>query len=56
MVEDYELDNGVVYRTKTEGHRMLYVPTEMENNIIRLIHEKLAHQNVDKCYEKVREH
>lgn len=28
----------------------------MENNIIRLIHEKLGHLGVDKCYDQIRVH
>lgn len=54
-LDDYELRDGLVYRKTTDEHRMLYVPAEMEDNIIRLVHEKLAHLGVDKCHEKMRE-
>lgn len=53
--DEFEMKDGLIFRKNTAGHRMLYVPMEMENNIVRLVHEKLAHQGVDKCYEKMQE-
>ena len=32
----------------------LYVPLEMETNVIRLIHEKLSHLSAEKCYNQIR--
>lgn len=43
VMEKFELKDGLVYRKNADGRSALYVPTEMEGNIIRLIHEKLAH-------------
>lgn len=55
-VEHYELDNGLVYRKKINNRSAFYVPREMENNVIRLVHEKLGHLGVEKCYEQLRVH
>lgn len=53
--EGYELSNGIVYRRMADGRLQFYVPDEMEDNVIRVVHEKLAHQSVDKCYAKLSE-
>lgn len=39
-VDKFELRNGLVYRKTLNDRLALYVPAEMENNVIRLIHEK----------------
>lgn len=54
-VDNYVMEDGMIHRRDHDENR-LYVPAEMENNVIRLVHEKLAHQSVDKCYHKIREH
>lgn len=51
-VENYLLEDGIVYRRKEEK-KLFYVPTEMEEKIIQMVHEKLAHQSIDKCYAKM---
>lgn len=43
-MEEYEMKDGLVYRRKEEGS-MLYVPTKMEENVIRMVHEQMAHQS-----------
>lgn len=52
-VKDYRLINGLVYKA-ADGRFMFYVPAELEDNIIRNIHEKVGHQSVDKCYEQLK--
>ena len=53
-IDNFDLINGLVYRCITSGLKALYVPEEMEANIIRLIHEKLAHLGCEKCYNQIR--
>lgn len=55
-VDKYELSDGLVYRKMEAGHKSLYVPVEMEQSVIRLIHEKIGHLGVDKCYQQIRFH
>lgn len=52
--EGYELENGLVFRCTEPGRKQLYVPAEMEENIIRVIHEKYGHSGVEKCYNSLR--
>lgn len=52
-IEDYVLNNGLVYRKLKDDAELLYVPAEMEENVIRLVHEKIGHQSVDKCYDQM---
>lgn len=52
-VDNYELRDGLVYRKMKNGQLSLYVPLEMEANVIRLIHEKIGHLGVDKCYQQI---
>ena len=33
---------------------MLLVPSEMGGNIIRMVHENICHQGIEKFYEKIR--
>lgn len=51
---DYELSDGLVFKKHASGKLQFLVPQEMEDNIIRLIHEKIAHQSVDKCCEQIK--
>ena len=53
-VERFEIINGLIYRLHKSGQLAFYVPLEMETNIIRLIHEKLGHLGIEKCYDKIR--
>ncbi|KAI8116342.1 Transposon Tf2-11 polyprotein [Lucilia cuprina] len=54
--DHFDLVDGIVFR-KEEGNdrRQMYVPVEMENNIIPIIHEKIGHLGVDKTVEKLRQ-
>ncbi|XP_036325536.1 uncharacterized protein K02A2.6-like [Rhagoletis pomonella] len=52
-VEGFDLIDGLVYKIKPVGKKRLYVPTEMEANVIRVIHEKMGHQSVDKTISKL---
>lgn len=53
-VKDFKLLDGLVYKKDANGKALFYVPQEMEDNIIRLTHEKLAHQSVDKCCNQIK--
>ena len=53
-VPNFELENGLLYRKMEPGHCTLYVPAEMQVNVIRLIHEKIGHLGTDKCYDQIR--
>lgn len=55
-VENFELCNGLVYRKLSDTRSALYVPSEMEDNVIRLVHEKVCHLSVDMCYDQIRLH
>lgn len=46
VMADYVLEDGLVYRRRKYDLKQLYVPAEMEYNIVRLIHEKIGHQSV----------
>lgn len=53
-VQNYELDDGIVYRKTSDGALLLYVPSEMENNIIRIVHEKLCHLGSAKVVAEIK--
>lgn len=53
---DFELIDGVVYHKSPMGHLQLYVPSEMINNVIRLMHEKVGHLAVSKCCSQIKKH
>lgn len=55
-IEHFELQDGLVYRKMNNNTLALYVPVEMENSIIRLIHEKIGNLGVEKCYKQIRFH
>lgn len=40
-VGGFELKDGLVFRRDKMNRLQLYVPAEMEQNVIRLIHEKI---------------
>lgn len=54
-VENYSLENGLVYR-KYNDKLLLYVPEEVEGNIIRIAHEKICHMGIDKCMDQIKMH
>lgn len=45
---DFLLSNGIVFKKSSTGVELLYVPNEMEENVIRLAHESVGHQGVEK--------
>lgn len=53
-MEDYEMRDGLVYR-RNDGKSALYVPTEMEENVVRMTHEQMAHQGAEKVFNKITE-
>lgn len=55
-VANFELMNGLVFQRADDTIARLYVHREMENNVIRLIHEKIGHMAIDKTYEKMHRH
>lgn len=54
LVDNFKLENGLVFRQINENRLSLYVPKEMENNVMQLIHEKIGHLGVSKCYDQIR--
>ncbi|XP_055839911.1 uncharacterized protein K02A2.6-like [Episyrphus balteatus] len=48
-VPGYFLENGLVFRVGLQNSHQLYVPKELEDNIMRSIHEKCGHLGIDKC-------
>ena len=46
----FELNNGLVYR-KVKHKLLFYVPSSMENNVLRASHEQIGHQGVNKTSE-----
>lgn len=51
-MSEFELENGLVFRVNGQ-YKQLYVPREMEENIIRLIHENYGHLGVEKCTNQI---
>ena len=47
-VEGLELVYGIVFRKDRMGNLLFYVPHELEENVIRLIQEKICHLVIDK--------
>lgn len=48
----YELNNGLVYR-KLGDKLLFYVPSSMEENVIRANHEEIGHQGINKTLEYI---
>ena len=46
----YVLQDGIVFRKNRAGGLCLCVPSEMEVNLIRHIHEKIDHLGMTKCH------
>lgn len=55
-VPGFEMQNGLVFKTSDTEQIRLYVPEEMEENVIRTSHEKIAHLGTDKTYAHARRH
>lgn len=53
-VNGYVLEDGLVYRSAGDDKLLLYVPKEMEINVIRSAHEKIGHMGVTKCVEQIK--
>lgn len=50
QVPGFVMRDGLVFRVTADHRELFYVPTEMEDNVIRLAHETVGHQG----YEKTR--
>lgn len=46
----FEMVDGLIYR-KVKNKIVFYVPSHMEEQVIRTHHESLCHSGVDKCFE-----
>lgn len=53
-VNGFELKDGLVFRRDKLNQLQLYVPKEMEENIIRMVHEKICHLGIDKTYDQLK--
>lgn len=53
-IVNYELKDGLVYRRDRMNRLQLYVPEEMEENVIRMIHEKICHLGIGKTHDEIR--
>lgn len=47
-IAGYDLIDGLVFRTTKDQTNLLYVPKEMEENVIRMAHDSVGHQGVEK--------
>ena len=52
-LEGYVMEKGLVFRLALSGRKQLYVPTELEENIMRSIHEKYGHVGIGKCMDRI---
>ena len=48
--EKYELMDGIVFKKRGEGDLAFYVPAELENEVVRIAHEKCGHFGIEKTY------
>lgn len=55
-VAGYTMTNGLIFKQSSNNVPKLYVPQEMEENIIRVSHEKVAHLGVEKTFEFISRH
>jgi len=51
----FELIDGIIYRKNDAGRLCLYAPTQIQEQLIRLCHEKLGHLGVDKCVDDLKD-
>jgi len=49
----YELRNGLVYR-KNKDRLLFYVPSEMQDHVIRASHDDMGHIGVDRTVELIK--
>lgn len=52
-VPNFKMIDGIVFRRNKNNNLQLYVPFEMEENIIRMIHEKICHLRIEKTYQQI---
>lgn len=55
-VPGYEMINGLVFKTDDTAQPRLYVPMEMEGNVIRSMHEKIVHLGPEKTSDMIKRH
>lgn len=55
-VPKFKLQEGLVFHVPENGQPQLYIPTEMVDNVIRSVHEKIGHLAVDKTVDKLKRH
>lgn len=55
-VTGFKLMNGLVFKDITPDRPQLYVPAEMEDNVIRMAHEAIGHLAVDKTLGRLSAH
>lgn len=54
-VSGYKLENGLVFRV-SDQYQQLYVPGEMEESVMRMMHENYGHLGIDKCANQIQKH
>lgn len=54
--EMFELKEGIVSKKSKSGDLLLYVPSELEENIIRFVHEKIGHLGINRCVDQIKMH
>lgn len=51
--EKFELKDGLVYKRASGGKLLFYVPTCLEDNVIRSCHDEMGHFGVDKVHNQI---
>lgn len=51
----FELINGLVYRKSKEGRSLFCVPSEMEQQLIAQVHDRIGHFGADKCFDNMKQ-
>lgn len=49
----FDLQNGLVYKTNSDGLLRFYVPASMESNVIRAGHDDMGHFGVEKVMSQI---
>jgi len=49
----YELRNGLVYR-KSKNRLLFYVPSEMQDHVIRASHDDMGHIGIERTVELIK--
>ena len=47
-LEGYVMENELIFRLAANGRRQLNVPAELEENVMRSVHEKYGHVEIVK--------